>query len=81
MPGMGTIINTAAILLGGFFGALFGRFLSESAQDTLTRVCGVSTLFIALSGALEEMLTVENGVIVSGGSMLIIGCLAIVAFV
>ena len=81
MPGMGTIINTAAILLGGFFGALFGRFLSETAQDTLTRVCGVSTLFIALSGALEEMLTVENGVIVSGGSMLIIGCLAIGAFV
>ena len=81
MPGMGTIINTAAILLGGLLGSLFGRFLSEQAQDTLTRVCGVSTLFIALSGALEKMLTVENGVIVSGGSMLIIGCLAIGAFV
>ena len=81
MPGLGTIINTAAILLGGFFGALFGRFLSDNAQDTLTKVCGVSTLFIALSGALEKMLTVENGLIVSGGSMLIIGCLAIGAFV
>ena len=81
MPGLGTIINTAAILLGGFFGALFGRFLSDNAQDTLTKVCGVSTLFIALSGALEKMLTVEDGVIVSGGSMLIIGCLAIGAFV
>lgn len=81
MPGLGTIINTAAILLGGFFGVLFGRFLSDNAQDTLTKVCGVSTLFIALSGALEKMLTVENGLIVSGGSMLIIGCLAIGAFV
>lgn len=81
MPGLGTIINTAAILLGGFFGALFGRFLSDNTQDTLTKVCGVSTLFIALSGALEKMLTVENGLIVSGGSMLIIGCLAIGAFV
>ena len=48
--GLGTIINTAAILLGGVLGALFGRFLSDSAQDTLTKVCGVSTLFIALSG-------------------------------
>ena len=80
MPGLGTIINTVAILLGGFFGAVFGRFLSDSAQDTLTKVCGVSTLFIALSGALEGMLTVENGAIVSGGSMLIIACLAIGAF-
>lgn len=77
MPGMGTIINTAAILAGGILGALFGRFLSESAQDTLTKVCGVSTLFIAISGVLEGMLSVENGVIVSSGSMLIIGCLAI----
>lgn len=81
MPGMGTIINTLAIIAGGILGALFGRFLTSSAQDTLTRVCGVSTLFIALSGALEGMLRVENGVIVSGGSMLIIGCLAIGAFV
>ena len=81
MPGLGTIINTGAILAGGLFGALFGRFLSESAQETLTKVCGVSTLFIAMSGAMEKMLTIENGLIVSGGSMLIIGCLAIGAFV
>ena len=81
MPGLGTIINTGAILAGGLFGALFGRFLSESAQETLTKVCGVSTLFIAMSGAMEKMLTIENGLIVSGGSMLIIGCLAIGAFI
>ena len=79
--GLGTIINTAAILLGGVLGALFGRFLSDSAQDTLTKVCGVSTLFIAVSGALEKMFSVENGVIVSSGSMLIVICLAIGAVI
>ena len=45
MIGLGTIINTLAILLGGVLGAVFGRFLSESTQTTLNRVCGVSTLF------------------------------------
>lgn len=81
MVGLGTIINTAAILAGGVLGGLFGRFLSDSAQDTLTKVCGVSTLFIAITGALEEMLTVENGAVVSGGSMLVIICLAIGAVI
>ena len=77
MYGLGTIINTAAILAGGVLGALFGRFLSDSTQDTLTKVCGVSTLFIAITGALEQMLSVEGSAIVSSGAMLIIGCLAI----
>ena len=73
---MGTIVNTLAILLGGVLGALFGRFLNDSAQETLTKVCGVSTLFIALSGAMEGMLGVEDGRIVSSGAMLIVICLA-----
>ena len=81
MYGLGTIINTAAILLGGLCGRLFRRFLSESAQDTLTKVCGVSTLFIAVTGALEGMLTVVDGKVVSGGGMLVILCLAIGGFI
>ena len=81
MYGLGTIINTAAIVAGGAGGALFGRFLKENVQDTLTRVCGVSTLFIAITGALEQMLTIENGAIVSGGAMLAILCLTIGAVI
>jgi uncharacterized membrane protein YqgA involved in biofilm formation len=81
MVGLGTVINTLAILLGGLCGGLFGRFLSDSAQDTLTKCCGVSTLFIAVSGALEEMLRVEGGVIVSSGSMLIVISLAVGAVI
>lgn len=79
--GLGTIINTAAILVGGLLGGLFGKVLKESTQNTLTTVCGVSTLFIAVSGALEQMLTIENGAIVSRGSMLVIICLALGGFV
>ena len=81
MSGLGTVINTAAILAGGVCGGLFGRFLNDSAQDTLTKACGVSTLFIAITGALEKMLSVQEGIIVSSGSMLVVICLAIGAVV
>ena len=81
MYGLGTILNTAAIVAGGVGGALFGRFLKENVQDTLTKCCGVSTLFIAVTGALEQMLTVENGAVVSHGAMLVIGCLTIGAII
>ena len=77
MHGMGTVINTAAIIAGGILGRLFGRFLNESMQTSLNKVCGVSTLFIAVAGVLEGMLSVEGGKLVSGGSLLIIGCLAL----
>ncbi|MBQ8358541.1 MAG: DUF554 domain-containing protein [Oscillospiraceae bacterium] len=77
MFGFGTLLNVIAILIGGILGALFGKLLQERHQDTLSKVCGVCVLFIGIAGALEEMLTVVDGSIVSSGSLLIIGCLAI----
>lgn len=77
MFGLGTIINTAAIVLGGILGLLFGRFLRERHQETLTRVCGICVLFIGIAGALEGMMTVEGNTLSGGRSMLIIGCLAL----
>ena len=81
MFGLGTIINTAAIILGGILGAFFGKFLKDRHQDSLCKTCGVCTLFIGIAGALEGMLTVEGTSVVSGQSLLIIGCLAIGALI
>lgn len=81
MVGMGTIINVAAIAAGGVLGRLFGRMLPERVQEALTRVCGVSTLFIAIAGVLEGMMTVEGSRLSGGKSLLIIGCLAVGALV
>ena len=77
MYGLGTIINTGAIVAGGLAGILFGRFLKENVQDTLSKCCGVSTLMIGIAGALEKMLTLEKGAISSGGSMLLVLCLTV----
>ena len=77
MIGLGTLINTAAIAAGGLLGAVFGRFLKENVQDTLMKACGISTLFLGIAGALEEMLKVSGNQVESDGAMLVVGCLAL----
>ncbi len=77
MIGLGTIINTAAIILGGIAGGLFGKRLTERYQDTLMKACGLCVIFLGIAGALEKMFTVQDGVIVSGGTMMMIASFAI----
>ena len=77
MFGLGTIINVLAIVLGGLLGFAGGKFMKEQIQDTLIKVCGVGTLFVAISGVLEKMLIVTDGVVTSSGGMLVIICLAV----
>lgn len=77
MAGLGTIINVGGILAGGLLGLCFGKLLKERHQQTLSRTCGVCTLFIGIAGALEGMLTVEGTGVVSGQAMLIVICLAL----
>ncbi len=79
----GTLINTAAIIAGGVIGLFAGSLLKERHRDTLMAACGVCIMFIGIAGALQGMLTVDmsDGRIVSGQSMLIIGCYAIGALI
>ena len=80
MFGLGTIINTAAIVAGGIFGHVFGRFMTEESQETLNKACGVCVLFIGMAGAFEGMFTVSGSSISSGGTMMIIASMALGAF-
>ena len=77
MIGLGTIINTAAIVAGGVVGHFTGRLFNEEQQDAVCKVCGVSTLFIAVAGAMSGMLRIEEGALTSGRSMLVVLCLAL----
>lgn len=77
MYGLGTIINVAAIIVGGLLGLLFGRFIGERHRDMLCKACGLSVIFIGAAGAFRGMFSVEGDKIVYGGDFLIIGCLAL----
>lgn len=46
MIGLGTIINTAAVVVGGLIGLGLKNGLKKQLQDSLMRACGVATIFI-----------------------------------
>lgn len=77
MIGLGTIINCGGILAGGILGLLFGNFLQQRYQQMLMVATAVCVLFIGISGTLQEMMTVENGQLSSGGTMMVIGSFVI----
>lgn len=77
MFGLGVIINTAAVAAGGIIGMFFGKYIKESIQEAVIKVCGVSTMFIGAAGALSQMFVIEDGKISTQGSLLLIFSLVI----
>lgn len=77
MIGIGTIINSISIILGGVLGHFTGRLFNEEQKAAITKTCGVSVVFIAIAGAMEGMLNIEGAKLSSGRSMLVVLCLAI----
>lgn len=77
MIGLGTIINTLGIAIGGLFGHLFGKILKERHRASLINACGISVIFIGIAGAMQGMLTVNGGIITSDKAMLVSICLVL----
>ena len=81
MRGMGTIINTLLVALGGLAGMRFRAGIPEKVQKTLMQACGVSSMFIGAGGTLAKMLHVsENGTLAAQGTLLLILSLVLGAF-
>lgn len=82
MPGLGTLINAAGIIIGGFAGLLFGKLIKPRMQETMTCACGICVIFLGIAGAMEHMLTAqENGALSSGGTMMVIASIVLGALV
>ena len=77
MIGLGTVINSAAIVGGGLLGHFAGKLFRQEQQESFIKACGVSVMFIAVAGAMQGMLAMDDGKIVSGKSMLVVLCLAL----
>ncbi len=80
MIGLGTIINTAAVIVGSGIGLGLKNGLPERLRETLTKSCGLSVIMIGIAGALEGMLDISGGAVSSTGSMMLVLSLVIGAF-
>lgn len=72
MKGLGTIVNVAAVILGGVIGMIIKRGLKERISDTLTKACGISVIFIGVAGALSKMLVIDGNSISTDGTLLLV---------
>ena len=60
MHGLGTIVNVAAIVVGGLAGLLGGRRIPERLQKTLMSAMGVSVLFLLCHVGRDSLEIVEQ---------------------
>ena len=77
MIGLGTIVNTAAVVAGGLLGLLLKNGIAKRFEKILMQTLGLATIFIGAGGVLQYMLVVKDGVLSTQGTMLLIFSLVI----
>ena len=61
MIGLGTVVNGAAIIIGGISGSLLRSGLSDRFRETIMQALGLSVLMVGLSGSLQGIFTIVDG--------------------
>ena len=81
MFGLGTLINVGGIIAGGLIGIICGKLITPRIQDTLMKANGVCVLFLGIAGTLEQMIHVQDGRLLSTGTMMMILSMSIGALI
>ena len=79
--GLGTIVNSLAIIVGGVIGLIIKDNLKARFQETLMSALGLATMFIGASGAMSGMLKINENILETQGTMLLIVSLVFGALV
>lgn len=72
MPGFGTVINVALIIVGSVLGLVFRRGMKDNLKETLMLVSGVIVLLLGMSGVMQYMLVIVNGSLQTTGPLMMI---------
>jgi uncharacterized membrane protein YqgA involved in biofilm formation len=70
IPGLGTVLNTGTVLVGGTIGLTLGRFIPQSLQTTIRQVLGLLVIVIGVSMALKSQNPIVLLVSVLGGAVI-----------
>ena len=65
MIGLGTVVNTAAIVAGGAAGGLLRNGIPTKYKEIILQAVGLSTMIIGISGVMQGMLVAGSGGILS----------------
>lgn len=78
MPGLGTLLNVATVLLGSAIGVLIGERLPQRARDLVTDAIGLVTLMVAaLDGASVVDPALRRAVGPSAPVLIVLGAIVI----
>lgn len=81
MPGIGTIVNCGAVILGAVLGILIKGGLAKRFEETILSAVGLAVIFIGLGGALSGFLTIVDGALATQYTMLMVLSLVLGAVV
>lgn len=74
----GTLVNAAAVVVGGGLGLVLKKGLPERLEKAITKMLGLSVLIIGLNGIITSMITVQpDGKLASSGELLLLASLVI----
>ena len=78
---MGSLINGALIVVGGFIGLIIKKGLKDDMREILVDVLGVLLIIVGIVGIVPTMISVQDGKLITSDLLLLIISLIVGAFV
>lgn len=71
-PGIGTVVNSAAIVLGCLIGLVFKKLISDKMNEGLMHALGLCTISIGIAGAVQGGMYIADSGLASRHTMVMI---------
>lgn len=75
------LVNAGTVIVGSVVGLIFKKFIKKETCDSVLKAMGIVVLLIGIIGVIENMITIEEGVLSSNGTLLLIMSIAIGTFI